>query len=212
MIRLYDNFGTDWACGNAYKIRLLLGYLNQPFERINIPLGQTRSPAFLQKNPNGRIPVVEWPDGRRLSESNAILFCLGQGTAFVPQDSWGMAKTLQWQNFEQYSHEPYIAVLRWWHRAGLVEENKMLLEGKISGSYHALGVMENHLVRSAYFGGDTASIADISLFAFTCVAPEGGISLDGFPGIQAWLERMTQLPGHVGILDKGGTLAPWTNG
>lgn len=212
MLRLYDNFEEDWACGNAYKVRLLLGYLNEPFERIHMPLGQTRTPAFMAINPNGRIPVVEWPNGRRLSESNAILFYLAQGTAFIPQEPWLLAKTLQWQNFEQYSHEPYIAVLRWWHRAGLVEKNGALLEDKIAGSYHALGVMEAQLAQYSYFGGEVCSIADVSLFAFTCVAPEGGIQLDRFPNIQAWLQRMMKLPGYVSILDKGGTLVPWVNG
>ena len=113
MLRLYDH----WESGNAYKVRLLLAQLGLPFERVELDIlrGETRTPEFLAVNPNHRIPVLEWPDGRRLAESNAILFHLAEGTPFLPRDAFERAQALQWMFFEQYSHEPYIAVLRFWH-------------------------------------------------------------------------------------------------
>ncbi len=202
MLRLYDYFES----GNAYKVRLLLSQLEIPFERVHVDIlaGETRTEAFLAKNPNGRVPLVEWPDGRRLAESNAILFYLAQGSRYLPQDPWQVAQTLQWFFFEQYSHEPFIAVVRLWHFAGRLEENRDALPGKMEGGYAALAVMEGHLARCDWLVGDGYSIADIALYAYTHVAHEGGFALDRFPAVTAWLARVCAEPHHVAIGDEVG--------
>ena len=122
MLRLYDNL----ISGNGYKVRLLLSQLGLPFERVHVDIlkGETRSPEYLAINPNHRVPLLEWPDGRRLAESNAILFHLAEGSPYLPQDSWGRGQVLQWLFFEQYSHEPCLAVVRFWHFAGVVERDR----------------------------------------------------------------------------------------
>ena len=207
MIRLYDYFES----GNAYKVRLLLSQLGQPFERVHLDIleGETRRPEYLAKNPNHRVPMVEWPDGRRLAESNAILFHLAEGTEYLPADPWARAQVLQWLFFEQYSHEPYIAVVRFWHFAGLLEQNKAALPAKVEGGYHALGVMESHLAANAFFVAGRYSIADIALYAYTHVAGEGGFNLDRFPAVRSWLDRVVAQPRHVRITDDVGTLVAW---
>ncbi len=210
MLRLYDYSES----GNAYKVRLLLSQLGQPFERVHLDIlqGETRSPAFLAKNPNHRIPLVEWPDGRRLAESNAILFHLAEGTPYLPDGAWERAQVLQWMFFEQYSHEPYVAVLRTWHFAGLVDENRAAVPEKRERGYHALGVMEGHLAENAYFVAGRYSIADIALYAYTHVADEGGFELEGFPHVRAWLARVASEAGHVRIGDEVGRRVAWTPG
>ena len=140
--------------------------------------------------------MVEWPDGRRLSESTAILTYLAEGTPYLPSDSWQRAQILQWQSFEQYSHEPYVAVLRWWHYNGMVKERPQELPAKIENSYHALSVMELHLQQNDFFS-ETYSVADVSLYAFTHVAHEGRLSLDDYPAVRAWLARVENR-GHFG--------------
>jgi len=199
VLKLYDYPES----GNAYKVRLLLTQLGLPFERILIDIlkGETRTPEFLAKNPNRRIPLLEWPDGRRLAESNAILFHLAEGSAFLPKDPWRRALVLQWLFFEQYSHEPYIAVVRFWHFAGLVEKNRAAIPAKMEGGYHALGVMEQHLANHDFFVGEQYSIADIALFAYTHVAAEGGFDLGDFPALRAWLSRVAEQPDHISIDD-----------
>lgn len=207
MLRLYDYPDS----GNAYKIRLLLSQLGKPFERVEIDIrgGKTRRPEFLAKNPNHRIPLLEWPDGRRLAESNAILFHLAEGSPFLPDDAWARAETMQWMFFEQYSHEPYIAVVRAWHHNGQVEANRSALPAKMEGGYHALNVMEQHLKTRRFFAGDGYSIADIALYAYTHVAGEGGFDLAGYPAVGAWLERVAAQPGHVRITEQVGTPVSW---
>ena len=207
MLRLYDYPES----GNAYKIRLLLSQLDIPFERAQVDLlaGDTRRPEFLAMNPNHRIPLLEWPDGRRLAESNAILFHLAEGTAMMPADPWGRAEVLQWMFFEQYSHEPCIAVVRFWHFAGRVDENRDALPAKMKGGYHALNVMEQHLGSRDFFVGEQYSIADIALFAYTHVAGEGGFDLADFPAVRSWLERVAAQPRHVGIDDAVGHPVAW---
>ena len=199
MLKLYDYPDS----GNAYKIRLLLTQLDYPFERVLVDIrkGESRTPQFLAKNPNHRIPVLEWPDGRCLAESNAILFHLAGRSALLPEDSWLRALVLQWLFFEQYSHEPYIAVVRFWHHAGSIEENRAALPAKMEGGYQALRLMEQHLARSDFFVGERYSIADIALYAYTHVAPEGGFNLHDFPALRAWLDRVAAQPGHISIND-----------
>lgn len=203
MIRLYDY----WESGNCYKVRLLLTLLGIPFERVELDIleGATRTPAFLEKNPNGRVPLVEWPDGRRLAESNAILWHFAEGTPLLPDDAWARAQVLQWMFFEQYSHEPYVAVVRFWHFAKRLEENRAALSDKMQRGYDALAVMEEHLAANDYFAGGRYSIADIALYAYTHVADEGGFALSRFPAIGRWLERVAAQPGHVKITDAVGT-------
>ena len=209
MLRLYDCLES----GNGYKVRLLLSQLGKSFERVelNVYTQETRSPEYRARNSNFRIPMLEWSDGRRLAESNAILFYLAAGTDFLPADDWERAKVLQWQNFEQYSHEPFIAVLRFWHHADTLEENEALIPGKLEGGRHALGVMEDHLSRNDFFAGGRYTIADISLYAYTHVAHEGGFDLSQFPSVSAWLARVKGQPDHILITDDVGVPVEWND-
>jgi glutathione S-transferase len=197
-MRLYDFLSS----GNGYKVRLLLSQLAIPFERVemNILERATRTPEFLAKNPNGRIPVLELEDGTFLAESNAILFYLADGTSFLPSDRLERSRVLQWMFFEQYSHEPYVAVARaWLHLFGMNEERHRQLPEKRRLGYDALGVMEGHLAARAFFVGERYSIADIALFAYTHVADEGGFDLGRFPAVRAWLDRVRAEPRHIPI-------------
>ena len=196
MLRLYDNH----LSGNGYKPRLLLAHLGLAYERIEVDSlkGETRTPGFLARNPNGRIPVLELEDGVCLAESNAILFYLAEGSRFLPSDRLARALTLQWMFFEQYSHEPYIAVARHWIRhLEMTEAQRAELPARQEGGRAALAVMERRLGRADWFGGDSFGIADIALYAYTHLADEGGFDLAGFPGIRAWLDRVAGQPGHV---------------
>jgi glutathione S-transferase len=190
----------DLISGNCYKIALLLNHLNIDHEWIHLDVlsGVTRTPAFLARNPNGRIPVLELPDGRHLAESNAILHFLADGTALLPSDPWQHALVLQWQFFEQYSHEPYIATARFIAKyLGMPESRRAEYEGKQAGGHAALRVMEGHLAHHDYFVGETFTIADISLYGYTHVADEGGFALDRYPAIRRWLARVAALPRHM---------------
>ena len=202
MLRLYD----FWESGNCYKVRLLLSQLAIPFERVPVDIlaGETRRPEFLAKNPNGRVPVLEWDDGRHLAESDAILWYLADGTPLLPADGFARAQVLQWMFFEQYSHEPYIAVVRFWHFAALLERNRAALPEKMERGYAALGVMERHLAGHAWFSGDRYGVADIALYAYTHVADEGGFELDRFGAVRTWLARVRAEPRHVRITDAVG--------
>ncbi|MDJ0937607.1 MAG: glutathione S-transferase family protein [Kiloniellales bacterium] len=198
-MRLYDFHES----GNGYKVRLLLNQLGIPHERIELDIlkGETRTPEFLAKNPNGRIPLLELDDGTRLAESNAILFYLALGSAFLPEDRLAQAQALQWMFFEQYSHEPYIAVVRFWHFSGQAEAMKDEIPARMERGYQALGVMERHLEAQDFFVGGRYSIADIALYAYTHVAEEGRFELARFPRVQAWLERVATQPGHIPITE-----------
>ncbi len=201
MLRLYEFFSS----GNCYKVRLLLTQLGIPFERVelNILKGETRTPEFLSKNSNGRIPVLEIEPGKFLSESNAILFYLSEGTEFFPNDAWERAKVMQWLFFEQYSHEPYIATSRFWISIlGKGDEYRDAINQKREPGYAALTVMERHLTNHLFFVGERYTIADIGLFAYTHVADEGGFDLMRFPEIQAWIERVKAQPQHISITQK----------
>jgi glutathione S-transferase len=195
-MRLYDFLPS----GNGYKVRLLLSQLRLPFELVekDIMKGETRTREFLAINPNGRIPVLELDDGRRLSESDAILFYLADGTRFLPDERFARAEVLQWMFFEQYSHEPYIAVARFWrHFLDRPVDDERMDRGR-----QALGVMERHLGRRRFFVGERYGIADVALYAYTHVADEGGFDLASYPKLRAWLERVASEPGHVPITQR----------
>lgn len=198
-MRLYDFHES----GNGYKVRLLLSHLGISYERIELDIlkGETRTPAFLAINPNGRIPTLVLDDGRVLSESNAILFYLAQGTDYWPTDRFQQAQVLQWMGFEQYSHEPFIATVRFWTFAGQLAEHEAELPERRAKGEAALDVMEQHLTRAPFFVGDCYSIADIALYAYTHVADEGGYDLAPRPAIRAWIERVASQPGAVAITD-----------
>jgi glutathione S-transferase len=197
-MRLYDYLSS----GNGYKVRLVLHQLGVPFELVLLDIlkGETRTPAFLAKNPNGRIPTLELDDGTCLAESGAILWYLAEGTSLLPEGRLQRAQVLQWMFFEQYSHEPYVAVARaWLHLFGLDDERRRQLPQKQKLGYDALGVMEGHLASRTFFVGERYSIADVALYAYTHVAHEGGFELGRFPRVLAWLERVAAQPGYVSI-------------
>jgi glutathione S-transferase len=197
MYRLYDYLPS----GNGYKVRLLLTQLGLPFERVELDIerGETRTPGFLAKNPNGRIPVLELAPETFLAESDAILFYLAEGTPLLPADRLERARVLQWMSFEQYSHEPNIATVRHWVMIGTAGERRELVAAKREAGYAALGVMEQHLRANAFFVAGRYTIADIALYAYTHVAGEGGFDLGPFPAVRAWLDRVRAQPGHVPI-------------
>jgi glutathione S-transferase len=197
MLTLYDFLPS----GNGYKVRLLLTQLGIPYELVLLDVfkAETRTPEFLAKNPNGRIPCVRLEDGTHLWESNAILSYFAEGTPFLPSDRLQRAQALQWMFFEQYSHEPYIAVVRAWHHFGLLEQNRAQLADRVKNGYAALGVMESHLAKRNWFVGERYSIADIALYAYTHVAPEGKFDLAPYPAVRAWLERVRSQPKHIPI-------------
>ena len=200
MFRLYQMNSS----GNCYKIRLLLTQLEIPFEKIEIDIlkKESRTPQFLLKNPNGRVPLLETPEGKFLAESNAMMFYLSQNTEFFPNDKWQQAKVMEWLFFEQYSHEPYIATSRYWiSLLGKADEYRDAINQKKEPGYAALGVMEKHLENNQFFVGDRYTIADIGLFAYTHVAPEGGFDLTQFPAIQTWIERVMAQPRYLSIKD-----------
>jgi glutathione S-transferase len=195
-LKLYDNADS----GNAYKVRLALAHLRLPFERIALDTdnGETRTPEFLATNPNGKVPTIVLASGDVLWESNAILFYLASGTPLLPDGTLERARVLQWMFFEQYSHEPNIAVSR--HvlkHLELSDERRTLVESKREPGYRALGVMEGHLAERRFFVAEQFTIADIALYAYTHVADEGGFELGDFPAIRGWIARVASQPGHV---------------
>ena len=201
MLKVYSSQGS----GNCYKVRLLLKQVGIPFETVEMDVvkGDQRQPEFLVKNPNGRVPLVEFPDGRTLPESGAILYHFSQGTPLWPDDLDEQTRALQWMFFEQYSHEPNIAVARFYcYYLDAEEKYKKLVERKREGGYRALGVMEQHLVDNAFFVGERYTIADIALYAYTHVAHQGGFSLEDYPAIRAWLDRVAGQPGHIPITEE----------
>jgi len=192
----------DHESGNCYKLRLLLSHLDRSYEWVDVDVlkRETRTPEFLAKNPNGRVPVVELDDGKFLAESNAILFYLARGSDFLPARGWEQAQTLQWMFFEQYSHEPYIATSRYWiHYLNEREKYKDKLAEKRDPGYAALGVMERHLDAHPFFVGPRMTIADIALYAYTHVAGEGDFDLQPYPAVRDWIERVASVPGHIAM-------------
>jgi len=193
---LYDYLDS----GNGYKIRLLLAQLGRPYRwvELDITTGQTRTPAFLAKNPNGRIPTVELDDGTCLAESDAILWYLAEGSRFLPDERLGRAQVLQWMFFEQYSHEPYVATPRFILKH-LPEDSprRAELPKRLEQGRAALGVMEKHLAGRQFFVGERYSIADIALYAYTHVAHEGGLDLAPYAAVRAWIDRVASQPRYV---------------
>ena len=189
--------------GNCYKVRLLLAHLGLEYETADVSVVDRSSRAELlgDLNPGLRVPTLVLDDGRPLAESNAILWYFGDKTEYVPDDPYERAQTLQWMFFEQYSHEPYIAVARFWLAySGKPEEfagNRRDRAQK--GGYAALDAMESHLSKRSFLVGERYSIADISLYAYTHVAHEGEFDLTAYPAIRSWLERVRAQPGHVTI-------------
>ena len=192
----------DMLSGNCYKVKLLLQFLGVPHEWIPVDIlaGETHSDWFKKMNPNAKIPAVELDDGRPLWESNAILNYFAEGTPFLPQDRYERAQVLQWQFFEQYSHEPYIATARYINKyLGLPREREAEYHAKQAGGHKALAVMERHLDGKQFFVGSRPTIADISLYAYTHVAHEGGFDLSGYANVRRWLGNFEGIPGYVGM-------------
>ncbi len=189
--------------GNCYKVRLLLAHLGLRYERRDLDVvdRSDRAEVLGGLNPALRVPTLVLDDGRPLAESGAILWYFAEGTRFVPSDAYERAQVLQWMFFEQYSHEPAIAVVRFLVAfSGQAERHAAAIEAKTAQGYRALDALEGHLGDSrGYLVGEALTVADIALYAYTHVAHEGGFSLDGYPAIRAWLERVAGEPGHVAI-------------
>jgi glutathione S-transferase len=188
--------------GNCYKVRLTAKQLGIPItlKEYQLLSGKTRTPEFLALNPNGRVPLLEYEDGRVLAESDAIIFHLSEGSRLQPRDSWARAEMLSWMFFEQYSHEPYIAVARFWLKEAPKEElekkRHLVPEWHEKGN-QALSVMETRLTNRDWFAGGQYSIADIALYGYTHAAEEGGFELARYPKVSAWLERVKAQSGHI---------------
>jgi glutathione S-transferase len=193
---LYDST----VSGNCYKVRQLFAHLGIEYERRELDvIDRSNRPEVLGgRNPSLRVPTLVFDDGRTLGESNAITFYFASGTPYLPEDPFERAQVLQWQFFEQYDHEPNIAVARFWRIAG-IDPPAADLEAKMSGGHRALRAMEAHLADRQFLVGERYSIADIALFAYTHVAPEGGFELEPYPAIRAWLWRVEAQPGHIPI-------------
>ncbi len=188
------------ASGNCYKVRLLLEQLGRDYRWIEVDSsrGQTRTPEYLARNANGKVPLLELDDGRRLAESNAILCFLAEGSALLPADAWRRAQVLQWLFFEQYSHEPYVAVARFicgWLPAD--HPRRAELPRLRERAHHALALMERELAARDFMVDGGYSVADIALYAYTHDAPRGGVDLDGYPALRAWIARVEATPGFV---------------
>jgi glutathione S-transferase len=199
MLTLY----SQQVSGNAYKPRLLMALLGIPFRLVEINTydGSTRKPEFLAKNPIGKVPLLEFDDGRRLAESNAILLHLAEGTPYLPDDAFDRAKAYEWLFFEQYVHEPAIAVRRSILTAPerAHQRTPERLAQLLDAGNKALGVIEQRLAQADWLADGGYSVADIALYAYTHVAEEGGYDLAAYPGIRAWVARVASRPGHVPI-------------
>ncbi len=196
MITIYG-FSTS---GNCHKLRLLLEQLGREYRWVEIDstTGETRTPGYLAKNPNGKVPMLELDDGRIMVESNAILYWLAEGSTFLPDDAWQRAQALSWMFFEQYSHEPYIAVARFIQLFTPPDSPRRVELPKCHDRGHqALAVMERSLQSQSWFTGADYGIADIALFAYTDVAADGGFDLSAYPAVRDWLARVRVTPVFV---------------
>ncbi len=196
MLKVYG----DYRSGNCYKVKLMLHLLGREYQWLPIDIlkGETQTAEFLAKNPNGKIPVLELEDGTFLWESNAILNFLADGSEFIPNEPRLRTQMLQWQFFEQYSHEPYVAVARFIQLyQGMPEARREEYEVCHVRGHKAFRVMEQQLQRTPYLVGEQYTLADIALYAYTHVAHEGGFDLSGYPAINAWLACVASHPRHV---------------
>lgn len=186
--------------GNCWKPAFMLRQRGLPFrwEEVDVLSGASRTPQFLALNPNGRVPLLQLPDGRLLAESNAMLLHLGEGSAWLPQDAYDRAKVYEWLFFEQYTHEPSVATVRFWVAyLGKGEEWAQKIAETMARGYAALGVMERQLQNTPFLVGDAPTLADVALYAYTHVAHEGGYRLDDYPALRAWLARFAAQPGFA---------------
>jgi glutathione S-transferase len=193
-------FYGDSISGNCYKLKMVCSelHLQYVWHELDILAGDARTEQFIRLNPNGKVPLMKLPDGRCLSESNAILSYLADGTLLAGSDRFSKAKVLQWLFFEQYSHEPYLATSRFIVKyLGSPPERKADLDDKQPGGYKALSVMEKQLTAEDYIANDEFSIADIALYAYTHVADEGGFTLEDYPFVRNWLRRIESRPSYV---------------
>lgn len=199
MLTLYDYLPS----GNSYKVRWLLSYLGRSYRHIGVDIhkGETQSPEFLDKNPAGQIPLLITEDGRALAESNAIMIYLGEGSDLIPADKFDRAKMFQWMFFEQYKHEPAIAVARF-IRHYAMDTREAELPNLMTRGNVALGIMETHLSGQDWFACSARSLADIALYAYTHVANEGGFNLREYPAVSDWLARFADHPAHILIADE----------
>jgi glutathione S-transferase len=197
-VLLYDSA----VSGNCYKVRQLFAHLGIAYERREVSVidRSGRLELLGALNPALRVPTLVFDDGRSMGESDAIMFYFAEGTPYLPEDRWERAQVLQWMFFEQYSHEPNIAVARFWVIAGITP-SQADAEAKRRGSIAALEAMERHLATRTFLVGERYTIADIALYAYTHVAPEAGFELEPYPAISAWLERVAAQPGHILITD-----------
>jgi glutathione S-transferase len=207
-IRLYE---SSIPSGNAYKVALLLAQLGIDVDVVALDIlaspSETRRPEFLARNPNGRIPVLELDDGSYLAESNAILYYLGHGTPYLPTDPLDRARALQWMFFEQYSHEPYVAVFKFWtYWGGLDDKHPDEIARCLQRGQAAIDVMETHLERARWFTGTAYGIADIALYAYTQTAGEIGFSVGA--RVTDWLDRVRNQPRHIAIKPPHRTSSP----
>jgi glutathione S-transferase len=196
---LYDSA----VSGNCYKVRLLLAQLSLSYERREVDVidRSNRLELLGELNPALRVPTLVLDDGRSLAESNAILWHFARGASYLPDDPFDQTKVLQWLFFEQYSHEPYIAVLRFWLAVAKLTPSQGELEAKRAGGDAALDALERQLELGPYLVADTYTIADIALYAYTHVAEEAGFDLSGRPATRAWVKRVRAQPRHVAITD-----------
>ncbi len=198
---LYDSLDS----GNGYKVRLLLAQLglSYRYDEVDIMKGESRTPQFLAKSPDGRIPLLETADGQYLAESDAILWYLAEGSAFISEGRLARAQVLQWMFFEQYSHEPYVATPRFIVRHLPADSpRRSELPQRLARGRDALKVMETHLKRRTFFVGERYSIADIALYAYTHVAGDGGLDLAPYPQVRAWLARVAGQPRYVRLHER----------
>lgn len=194
------------SSGNSYKVRMMLERLGIQYRLIETDLfkGETRTPEFLARNPQGRIPVLELEDRRYLAESNAILVYLAEDTPYLPTDRFERAEVLRWMFFEQHSHEPAIATARFWLH--LVKGGRELRTHEIDQwmerGYEALALMDQHLDGRRYFVGDRTTVADLALYAHTHIAHQGEFELNDFPHVLDWLARIAAEPDHLKMDEK----------
>jgi len=189
--------------GNCYKVKLAAQQLRIPYRwvEVNSANGETRTPEFLARNPNGKVPTVQLENGAFLPESNAILHYLAEGTALLPTERLAHARVLQWMFFEQYSHEPYVAVARYiMHYLPRETPRRADLPRLQERGHQGLAVMEQHLAKEPFFAARRYTIADIALYAYTHCANDGGFDLSRYPAIRDWLTRVKEQPAHVAMV------------